>query len=118
MFNLNFLAIFDIILMVFGAYCIFAATRMKKTGKISNLILNETEAAKISNKQGYIEEVFPKMMIFAGVIALYGILAFLDDIQIVEIPMVQIIGMGVFIVVMIWFFRALIKARTKYQGMI
>lgn len=115
--DLNFLGIFDIVLLVFGCYVIFAGVRMKKTGKISNLILNETEAAKISDKQGYIETIFPKMMVFAGVIAAYGLLAMLDDLKVVEIPMVQLIGMGVFIVVMIWFFRALIKARAKYQGL-
>ncbi len=116
MANFNFLMIFDIILLCFGSYMLFAGLRMKKTGKISTLLMNESDANRISDKQGFINYIYVRMMVFAGTIAAYGVLSVLDDLEVIEIPYVQIIGMGVFIVIMVWFFRGLMKARSQFEG--
>lgn len=112
--DINFLGIFDVILLGFGVYMIIAAIRMKNSGNISNLLMNDTEAQKISDKKGFIAALYPRMLVFAIVTMTYGAVALLDDFGVVEIPFVQIIGIAGFIVAMVWFFMGLVKARNRY----
>lgn len=115
--NFDIMMLFDILLMIFGAYMLYAGQKMKRSGKISNLIVPDSEISRISRKKEFIDEVYGKMMLFAGVIALYGLYGIVTDL-IPNIPgadMGNIIGILIFFVVMIWFFRGLSKAKGKYM---
>ncbi len=115
--NFNMLTLFDILLVIFGAYMLFSGQRMKNSGKISTLIVPESEIQKIGNKKDFIKEVYGKMMVFAGIIMLYGAFGILTDF-IPNIPgaaMGNIIGVIIFFVAMVWFFRSLINAKKKYM---
>ncbi len=115
--NFSMMTVFDILLLVFGSYMIFAALRMKKSGKISTLIVPAAEIERIRDKEGFIAEVYGKMMLFAAVIACYGLFGTLTDL-IPGIPGVavgNIIGILIFFVVMFWFFKSLSKAKGKYM---
>ena len=112
--NINFLGVFDVILLGFGGYMIIAALRMKNSGKISTLLMNDTEAQKIADKAGFIEFMFKRMLVFSIVTVAYGGFAILDDFGVVDIPYVQIAGIAVFIVAMVWFFMGLVKARNRF----
>ncbi len=113
----DMMTVFDILLIIFGGYMIFAAVRMKKTGKISTLIVPASEIERIHDKESFIEEVYGKMALFASVIACYGVFGTLTDV-IPGIPGVaigNIIGILIFFVVMFWFFKSLSKAKGKYM---
>ncbi len=113
----DFMTVFDILLLVFGSYMIFAAIRMKKTGKISTLIVPAQEIERIHDKEAFISEIYGKMMLFAAVIACYGLFGTLTDL-IPGMPGVaigNIIGILIFFVVMFWFFKSLSKAKGKYM---
>lgn len=115
--NFNMLTLFDILLVIFGAYMLFSGQRMKNSGKISTLIVPESEIQKIGNKKDFIKEVYGKMMVFAGIIMLYGAFGILTDF-VPNIPgaaMGNIIGVIIFFVAMVWFFRSLINAKKKYM---
>ena len=113
----DFMTLFDILLMIFGGYMIFAALRMKKTGKISTLIVPASEIERIHDKESFISEIYGKMMVFAAVSACYGVFGTLTDL-IPGLPGVaigNIIGILIFFVVMFWFFKSLSKAKGKYM---
>ncbi len=115
--HFDMLTLFDILLLVFGAYMLFSGQKMKNTGKVSKLIVPESEIQKITNQKEFIKEVYGKMMLFAGVIMLYGAYGLLTDF-LPDLPgaaMGNIIGIIIFFVVMIWFFRSLINAKKKYM---
>ena len=107
------LGIFDALLLAFGLYLLFRAVQMKRTGDVPRLLLAEEEAKKIGNKPGFIAEIYGKLMFFAAVTACYGAFSLVDDL-IVEIPLVQILGMIIFLTTMLWFFRSLHQAKMKY----
>lgn len=116
--NIDFMMIFDVLLLVFGLYMLYAGQKMKRTGEVSTLIVPESEIQKIRNKKDFISEIYGKMMLFAGIISLYGAYGLITDL-IPNIPgaaMGNILGIIIFFAVMIWFFRALTKAKAKYIG--
>ena len=43
---MNLVLIFDVIIAGLGIYLIYSAFQMKKTGEISNVIINELEVTK------------------------------------------------------------------------
>jgi len=113
----DIMTIFDILLLVFGAYMIFAGLRMKKTGKITTLIIPAAEIERIHDKEAFISEIYGKMLLFAAVIACYGLFGILTDL-IPGLPgaaIGNIIGLLIFFVVMFWFFKSLSKAKGKYM---
>lgn len=115
--NFGVMTVFDILLLVFGAYLLFTGLRMKKTGVVSSLIVPESEINRISRKKDFINEIYGKLMLFAGVIAAYGAYGLITDL-VPGIPGADkgnIIGVFIFIVVMVWFFRSLAKVKKKYM---
>ena len=113
----DMMTLFDILLLIFGSYMIFAALRMKKSGKISTLIVPASEIERIRDKEGFITEIYGKMMLFAAVIACYGLFGTLTDLieGIPGVPIGNLIGILIFFVVMFWFFKSLSKAKGKYM---
>ena len=110
----NFLAMFDFILLAFGVYTFFSGMKMKRDGEISRILMVDSEAQKISDKKGFIDEIWGKMMVFAGIITLYGACALIDDL-VVPIPMMQVIGIIIFLIVLVWFLYSLMKTKKKYM---
>lgn len=109
----SIMGIFDIIILAFGLYLLYSGFQMKRNGKISSMLMSEAEINRIFDKLGFIDAIYGKTMIFAGIISAYGIFGLIDDF-VIEIPYVGMAGMFIFIVAMVWYFRELRKAKSQY----
>ena len=112
--KLNMVVIFDVVILAFGLYMLFSGNKMKKTGKISTLIVNENEINRIFDKNGFIDAIYGKMMVFAGIMSVYGVLMLVDDTGIASVPYLGMAGIFVFIVAMVWFFHELRTIKGKF----
>ncbi|MCI6244070.1 MAG: hypothetical protein MR646_12470 [Agathobacter sp.] len=74
----------DIVIAFFGLYLAFSAFQMKKSGKISSLVVPEEEIKKCRNPKGYISGIIPYMYFFAAVSFVVGLVGILCDVKILS----------------------------------
>lgn len=110
---MNIIKIFDIIILVFGAYMILSALKMKKSGKISSTVITSEEIAGCKDKEGFIAFMYWKEALFGGVIVLVGLLGLINDL-VVSLGNFNILEMLIFLGAFLWFQLQLRKAREKY----
>lgn len=112
--SFDIMSVFDFILIVCGIYCIAAAVRMKKDGQPPQWLINQEERTRIRRPKQFCEYMSPKTMIF-GILCLgYGFYGFFA-VYYLKNQIADQIGMGVFIVCIIWFIVILRKARKEYM---
>ena len=101
--------IIDIVIAVFGIYMIAAGLKMKKTGKISSIILAEEEM----KKQGFISFIYWKEALVGAALVIVGALGLVS--RVIDLPRaVDFVEILVFLVVFLWFWRALGTARERF----
>ncbi|MFV0464939.1 MAG: hypothetical protein ACK5ML_02605 [Lachnospiraceae bacterium] len=111
---MDFMVLFDLMIIGFGAYIVFTSYRMKQTGEISTIVMNREEIPKCRDKAGYIDFVYKKSIMFGIIAALFGALGLINDLVYAFGAIVNWIGIIVFIVMFVWFTNALRKARSLY----
>lgn len=110
---MDVMLLFDIVIVIFGAYMVGAALKMKKTGVISSAVITPEEIAKCRDKQGFIAFMYWKEALFGGLVALVGILGIINDL-VVSLGAFNVVEMLVFLAAFLWFQNELRKARGKY----
>lgn len=60
---MNLVLIFDVIIAGLGIYLIYSAFQMKKTGEISNVIINELEVTKCKDRKSFIQSIYNQTVI-------------------------------------------------------
>lgn len=110
---MNMMLIFDVVIILLGLYMTVAALRMKKSGKISTVVLAQEEIKKCKDTQGFISFLYWKEAAFGGMTVLVGIFGLLDGQREVSgIP--EFVRMLVFLAAFFWFQNELRKARSRY----
>lgn len=110
---MDVMLIFDIVILIFGAYMVFSALRMKKTGVISSAVITPEEIAKCKDKQGFIAFMYWKEALFGGLVAIVGGLGIVNDV-VVSLGAFNVVEMLVFLAAFFWFQNELRRAREKY----
>lgn len=110
---MNVMLIFDVIIVVFGAYMIFQGFGMKKKGEISSVLITPEEILKCKDKNGFISEMYWKEAVFGGAIIIVGILGLINDL-VRELNVMNVIRVAGFLVMFVWFQTSLQKARGKF----
>ncbi len=105
--------IIDAVTLILGIYIICVSFRMKKSGRIESSFLAEEEMKKVKDTAGYIEDMYPKSLIFGGVITAISIVAVISDF-LKKIPYWSYIEMIIFVLIIIWFSNMLRNAREKF----
>lgn len=104
-----------IVVFACGIYALYSYIKMKKDGEINASILlgKEDLYKKCKDKEGYIKKAGPALLVFGLAAAIYGIL---DIIHCYVYPMasVDIAGMIVFFIVLVWFAVYTAKLRNQY----
>ena len=111
---MNFMVVFDVVIAVLGIYLIYSAIQMKKTGEISNVIVNPEEIAKCKNKRGFIDFIYDKVMLFGVVSLVFGILGGINDGVYSFGKIFTVISVSVFVLAWFWFSNQLRKGRDKF----
>lgn len=107
------LFIMDIVITIVGGYLLINAIQMKKTERISTMIVPEQEAAKCKDKKGYICFVFPRMVAFSIIIILTGIAGVIDS-KVYTIPYWNWLEMIIVVGVIGYLIVSLRNARIRF----
>ncbi|MBD5551322.1 MAG: hypothetical protein HDQ96_09110 [Lachnospiraceae bacterium] len=104
----------DIIIVLSGAYLIYASIQMKRTGEISSAIVGKGyDLKKAKDPAGYIEYIYPKSIILGIIVMLSGGADYLND-KYWNLPYFALIVCGVFLVVLIIYGKITVDAQKKY----
>lgn len=112
--NIDTYLIFDIILAILGVYLIVTSLRMRKQGRVSTLLVSEEEQKKCRKQKEYVVFMFPRMLAFAIICILVGVMGVINDLEVVTIPYWGLIELGVFLVAFFVFYSHMREARIKF----
>ena len=105
----------DIAIACVGIYMALVAVYMKKTGKISPLIIPENEIGRCKKPKAYIDDVIVPMMVFGIVAAAIGVFAVLCDTGIIIIgKFAGLMELLCFLLALAGFSRQMKQAKNKY----
>ena len=109
------LIIFDVIVALLGVYLIYNAIKMKKTDEIPGLLLGPKEMKLCKNPYGFIDYMFPFILIFGIVCTLFGIVSVIGDAILHLSGIFDGIAVIILLAVWFWFSMMLRKAKNKYM---
>ena len=64
--------VFNVVVALFGAYMIWSALQMKKSGKINSMVLAQEELKKVKDTKGFIEFVYSYISCMEEIFVLAG----------------------------------------------
>lgn len=106
-------AVFNVIILIYGAFSIYTAMKMKKTGKPSGWLVNSKDLRHMKRTKEFCEEIIPKTILLGVICIIYGVFEMIQLFY-MNSTVAELAGLGVFVVAVIWFFIALQRAKMKY----
>lgn len=104
----------DILIMFCGAYLIYSSIQMKRTGEISSVLIGKGyDVKKAKDPEGYIEYMYLKSVILGVIVIAGGAIDFLND-RYWNIPNLNLIVSGIFLLILIVFCKIALDAQKKY----
>lgn len=110
---MDVMLVFNVVVALFGAYMIWSALQMKKSGKINSMVLAQEELKKVKDTKGFIEFLYWREMLFGALVLIVGVLGVLNE-TVMPIGKASILEVIIFLAVFIWFQNSLAKAREKF----
>ena len=105
---MDVMLVFNVVVALFGAYMIWSALQMKKSGKINSMVLAQEELKKVKDTKGFIEFLYWREMLL-----IVGVLGVLNE-TVMPIGKASILEVIIFLAAFIWFQNSLAKAREKF----
>ena len=102
---MDVMLVFNVVVALFGAYMIWSALQMKKSGKINSMVLAQEELKKVKDTKGFIEFLYWREMLFGALV--------LNE-TVMPIGKASILEVIIFLAAFIWFQNSLAKAREKF----
>lgn len=109
----TFMLLFDAIIMFYGLYMIYSGYQMKKTHQPPNLVINPAELIGARDVKGFCDAMFKPLILFGVVAVVYGIVGLINDLY-AELPVINFLSVGVFLVLCFWFLKETKKYKAKY----
>lgn len=110
----NAFGFMDILIMFSGAYLIYAALQMKRTGEINTSLVGKGfDLKKAKDPKGYIEYMYLRSIIMGIIVILGGGVDYLNE-KYWHISYFNLVVCGVFLVVIILYGKITIDAQKKY----
>ncbi|MCM1256582.1 MAG: hypothetical protein NC307_01875 [Roseburia sp.] len=111
---MDFMLIFDLVITGLGLYLIYSSLKMKNTGELSTIVVNQEDMARCKNRQGFIDAIAMKSVCFGVIALIFGVLAIVNDMYALLGKYFNLIGAVVFIGTWLWFAGQLRKAREQF----
>ncbi len=111
--GIDFSLLFDIFLILFGIYLLYASWKMKKTGDPGTMLLEAEEMRRCNSKKKMAEEVAGKLLPFGGVTVLCGIAGTVNMLC-VKNRLLNTAILFVFLVLCLWFVSKFRHMREKF----
>ena len=112
--SLGILTVFDIVILGLGIYFIVAGIRMKKTKELGIIILTEEEVKGCTQKVALAEYFSWRELAMGVVFALFGGIRLLDKYVLKIGGMLDVMLMVGLLVTVMWFYKCIMIARTKF----
>lgn len=108
-------SIIDLLIMACGAYVLYNYYLLKFKGEIKETLLlpKDVSAKKCKDKQAYITEISPKVLIYGIIVLVSGAAGIFED-KYQMLGNYYLIILAVFGIGTIWFAMAVKKAAEKY----
>lgn len=110
---MNTMLVMDILIAVVGVYLIYIACKMKKTKKIDRLVIAEEVLMRCRDEAAFAAYLSPKMLIFAIVLTITGILLALHE-TVFPLGAGFYVVTAVAVIAFLWFYKMLTDGRNKY----
>lgn len=114
MTQMDFILVFDVIILLLGIYIVFSAIRMNMEKTVPTLFLSRDELGRCRDMEGMVKFLFPRALIFGGISALFGLQGFYNDVTGKMPDWVNIVMMVIFLAAWGWFSMALRKGKETY----
>ncbi len=114
MTQMDFILVFDVIILVLGAYIVYTGIKMKRERNVPTLFFAKEELNRCRDTEGLADYLFPRTMIFGGISAVFGVLGFFHDVMGVLPEWINIVMMVVFLGAWGWFSWSLRKGKEAY----
>ena len=109
----HFMTVFNVILLIYGAYSVYAANKMQKTGEPMQWLLSNEELLRARKPNAFCNYMSPKTRIFGILCILYGFFGIITDFWL-HLGKLEMIVLAAFVIAIVWFFITLKKAKKKY----
>ena len=111
--NFDFIVVFDFILLIYGAYSVYASKKMKQTGQPPQWLMSAEEIQRVRKPQEFCDYMAPKTMLFGILCVVYGAYGVTVSLYLKN-QIMEGIGVAAFIICIVWFIVTLTKAKKKY----
>ncbi len=111
---MDYIIIFDVVLVIVGAYLIFSGLQMKKTGKISAFIVNQEEIGRCKDTQGFIAGIYRQTWAFGAALLLFGVFGCINDTVYAFGRFFDLGSVLFFLTAWFWFTRENRKGKEKF----
>ncbi len=113
--DMSFMTIFDIAILVLGAYLVFIGIKGFVNHKVDSMVVTAEELARCSDIEGLSRYLMPKTAIFGGFCIVFGIQGILSDSGKVNFSQtVNVAFLIAFVVVWVGFSHAIRTAKKTY----
>ena len=105
----------DIVITFFGVYLAFSALKMKRTGKITSLVVPEEEIRKCKDEKGYINVIVPYMFFFSVVAIIAGAIGILCYVKVIHVGRIwTLIELALFLLALFFFAYGMRRAKDQF----
>lgn len=110
--NLGILSIFDVIILIFGAYTVNSARQMKKNNVPPTWLVSAQELRRIKNPGQFCKQMGAKTRLFGILCILYGAYGMAETFFIHN-TFAESAGAVIFLVLIVWYVVALQRAKEQ-----
>lgn len=111
--NVNVISVIHVLLIVYGAYSLVSAGKMKRDREISQWLLSANELPRVRDREGFCDAMTPPTFVFGLSCILYGLIALVNTYY-MNNEILHFILLLAFLVCIIWYVTALRKAKKTY----
>lgn len=111
--NMNVLSLIHVLLIIYGAYSLVSAGKMRRNREISQWLLSANELSRIRDTAGFCDAMSMPTFVFGAACIVYGLLSLLNTYYLSN-DVLHLILLAVLLVCIIWYVRSLRNAKKAY----
>ncbi len=111
--NVSVISVIHVLIIVYGAYSLVSAGKMRRDREISQWLLSANELGRVRDRDGFCNAMTPPTMVFGLACIIYGLLA-LANTYYLNNEILHFILLVIFLVCIVWYVSSLRKAKKNY----
>lgn len=111
--DFNAISIIQVLIIVYGAYSLVTAGKMKRDREISQWLLSANELTRVRDRDGFCDAMTLPTMVFGIGCIIYGLIALVNTYYI-DNQILHFIMLVLFLVCIVWYVSSLRKAKKNF----